>query len=266
MRLSLAFGVDEADHLVAVPSGTRRELTTLGFRPEGMTVSTRLCAPVTLDWELYGRVANVMDGPSRPDGWAVVPWTDGRAGPLGVAVQVSGRLEDMTAALYSATSSVWRRFNAAMGSSLIGHSLPVLPNNTAFDPAFKEFSLLAALCAVLHDMPNLRPRLGDSGRVQRLARDLEAQRLKRSAAGSGVSGDAVDIHFALVKLGYTHRYTRPLAPCSSTVAEVTDQVLAALSTNPYRTGRAIDREHVERIVRRDFVDVEPWPFGALVET
>jgi hypothetical protein len=173
----------------------------------------------------------------------------------------------MTADIHSATTSVWRRFNASMGSTLNGRKLPVLTSNHPLHGSYREFSLLAALCAVLHDMPELRPRLGNNERVRRLANELDSQRLKLGVQATGISRDAVDIHVALTRLGYTHRYTRPLSSSSSqpTVAEVTDRVCAALAANPYRTGRETDREQVERIVRREYVDVEPWPFGALLD-
>ncbi len=56
-----------------------------------------------------------------------------------------------------------------------------------------------------------------------------------------------------------------IAAVGASGAEVTDRVCAALAANPYRIGRDTDRGEVERIVRRDFVDVEPWPFGALLD-
>jgi hypothetical protein len=153
-----------------------------------------------------------------------------------------------------------------MGSTLNGRILPVLTSNHPFRASYREFSLLAALCAVLHDMTELRPRLGDNERVRRLANELDSQRLKLGVQATGISRDVVDVHVALTRLGYTHRYTRPLSASSQpTVAEVTDRVCAALAANPYRTGRETDRDQVERIVRREFVDVEPWPFGALLD-
>lgn len=75
-----------------------------------------------------------------------------------------------------------------MTSTLNGRSLAVLTNNTAFDSAFREYSILSTRSTALHDVPELRQRLGDN-----------------------------------------------------------------------------DRSQVERIVRRDFIDVEPWPFAALLE-
>ncbi len=115
-------------------------------------------------------------------------------------------------------------------------------------------------------MPELRSRLEDNDRVRRLASELDSQRLKLAEQGTGIAHDAVDIHFALTRLGYTHRYTRPLPSSSQpTAAEVTDRVCAALAANPYRIGRETDRDQVKRIVRRDFVDVEPWPFGSLLD-
>jgi len=269
LSVRLAFGVDTAGHLVAVPSATRRELTTLGFLPDGLTVSTPSCAPVTLGWDSYGQVATGLEYPPLParhDGWGLAEWFSYR-GLYGVRIQVSGRFEDATSGIYSATSSLWRRLNAGLGSDYLGRPLPVVTKNqTRFDDVGKERCLLEALCEVLHDMPELRQRLDDSHRVRRLAGDIDARRPKILFGRFDISGDAVDIHVALVRLGYTYPYTRPLtASLLPTVAEVTDQVVAVLAGNPYRSARTVDREQVERIVRRDFIDVEPWPFGALVD-
>jgi hypothetical protein len=140
-----------------------------------------------------------------------------------------------------------------------------MTSGTVFTAALEERSVLAALCTVLHDKRELRVRLDDSGRVHRLAQDLESTRLKGHEPGSGIGPEAVDIHTALTRLGFTHPYTRPLTTQGlPTLAEVTDKVIAALASNPYRVGRAADREQVERIVSRDYLDVEPWPLAALV--
>ena len=266
MTLTLVFSVDGGGHLVAVPLRPTRPLTTLAFLPHGATVSAPACGPVLLSWEAYGRITDAMDGPARPDGWAVVPWTAGRAGPIGVAVRVSGALEDATDCVFTATTSRWRRFSAGASSTLAGRKLPILTHRSLVDAGLRELSLLVALSAVLHDMPELRPRLGDVERVRRLASDLRARPLTLRASKSGAFRDSVDIHAALVSLGYVHRYTRPLAASTlPSVTEVTKHVVDALQSNPYRAGREVDLAQVVQIVRRDYTDVEPWPFAALVE-
>ena len=126
--------------------------------------------------------------------------------------------------------------------------------------------MLWALCGILHDRPYLRARLADRDRVVALARELNEQPLALFASGTGLGRDSVDIHTALVTLGYTHPYTRPLARGTTpSVEEVTSQVVAALASNPYRVGRTTDVRQVQQIVSREYVEVEPWPFAALIQ-
>ena len=98
------------------------------------------------------------------------------------------------------------------------------------------------------------------------ARELNEQPLALFSSGTGMGRDSVDIHTALVTLGYTHPYTRPLARGTTpSVEEVTSQVVAALASNPYRVDRTTDLRQVQQIVSREYVDVEPWPFAALIQ-
>lgn len=115
MSLTLTFAFDDGA-LVATPSGSGHPLTTLRFLPNGLAVSAASCSPVVLDWDSCGNVGWVMDGGPDRDGWAVVPWTAGRGGPIGLGVRVSGRYEESTAAILSATNTLWRRLNEVMVS------------------------------------------------------------------------------------------------------------------------------------------------------
>jgi hypothetical protein len=99
-----------------------------------------------------------------------------------------------------------------------------------------------------------------------LARDMIAGLAKFGITSTGVGRDSTDIHVAMQQAGFVHRYNRPLsAKRLPSVDEIVAAVEVRLRSNPYRTGREIDHVQVDRIVRRDFLDIEPWPFGALVD-
>jgi hypothetical protein len=259
----LTFDTDALGRLVANPPHKRRALTTLCFAPDGVIASAGSASPVLLDWNAYGHVGSVLDGTPDQDGWIIGDWA---GSGIGVAVRVSGCYEQSASEVVSATLSVWRRFESGMPGLWTGRSLPVLIGHTLFTASAPEYAVLAALCTAVHDNLRLRTKLGDLDRMRHLARDLNIKRPTLRVPPTGLDRDSVDIHAALIALGFTHRYTRPLTTIGlPTTAEVTDRVVDALDANPHRGGRAIDREQIERIVSRDYVDVEPWPFAALAE-
>jgi hypothetical protein len=229
-----------------------------------MWVSTEVCEPVLLDWDAFGQLDSVMDGKPARDGWAIVPWTVGRAGGFGVAVRVSGRFEGTAAPLLKATSRRWSGRDSSR-SSLTGRSLPVLRGRSVASAFLDEYSVLLALCSVVHDDAAVRPRLDDGERAARLASDLSRTSLRFRAIPTGAGRDSTDIHVALRQAGFVHRYNRPLTDAGlPSVDTVVTEVVERLRANPYRQGRPIDRLQVEQIVRRDYLDVQPWPFAALV--
>ena len=145
-------------------------------------------------------------------------------------------------------------------------TLPVLPRQTVFVPHWGELATLRVLADVIHSHGHLRSRLDENERVSRLASDLRSEWLDDPIPRFGSGRDSTDIRTALRQGGYVHHYGRPLTPTGMpTVAEVVDRVEELLAANPFRTGRPTDRSQVEAIVRRDYVDVKPWPFAALVD-
>ncbi len=220
-----------------------------------------------LGWDDYGQVDDVMDNKPVRDGWVITFWAAGRAGAFGVAIRTSGHHAETTRPIATATSTAWRRFNRwSSGPSLVGRSLPVLPGTTVFTRYERELSTLSVLCAIVHDDVSLRERLGDATRVTRLAAEFNAGLSTVNAAGTGTGRDSTDIHVAMRQAGFVHRYTRPLtAKGLPSLDRVMDEVEARLRANPYRTGRAVDRDEVERIARRDYLDLKPWPFTSLVD-
>jgi hypothetical protein len=123
-----------------------------------------------------------------------------------------------------------------------------------------------AFADVLHTQKNLRPRLDNADRVNRLASDLQAGWLGHPIPHTGVGRDSTDIHTALRQGGFVHRFRRPLTTLGMpTVDEVVSRVEELMRANPYRADRTNDRAQIERIVRRDYAEVKPWPFVALVD-
>lgn len=256
--------VDEDGHLTLQPEGARRSITRLVLFEEGMSVTVADCASVLLRWDDFSTAERVLDGRSGPDHWVIRPWMQERH-PCGIGIFVGGAYEERTAALFRATGSVWRRVGWAT-SGPTGKVLPVLPAATMFSQCNRERGTMNALAAVLHAEPPLRSRLDDGDRMRRLANDLRtgSQVDPRYRTGSG--RDATDIMNALRQGGLAHQFRRPLSPAwSVSLGEMVDKVEESLRANPYRAGRSIDRRQVEAIVRREVVDVAPWPFAALVD-
>ena len=229
-----------------------------------MDIWTGSCEPVSLPWTDFENVRSIMDAQPPRDGWAIVFWSTGKFDGFGVAIRLSGSYADKSASILSATRTFGRR--ATSGTSLTGRSAPVLPGTTVMTRFEAEFWTLTTLCKLVAHDDRARARLDDAERVKRLARDLATGMLKPHPLGTGIGRDSTDIHVALQQLGFVHPMNRPLTSVGiPTVSEIADKVEAALRSNRFRVGRESDRAQIEEIVRRDYVDVEPWPFGALVD-
>lgn len=246
-----------------VPSRSGHPLTNMTFGPHGVEVSADSCESAVLGWDDYGQVDFVMDTKLGRDGWVITDW----GSRFGVAVWVSGAYVGTTRPIDVATSTAWRRYiRWSSGPSLVGRSLPVLPGTTAFTAYESERATLGALCLIVHDDVSLRQRLGDATRMTSLAQELTAGVQKFSNGATGAGWDSTDIHVAMRQAGFVHRHIRPLtAHGLPSLDQVMAEVEARLRSNPYRRDRAVDRNQVERIVRRDFLDVKPWPFASLVD-
>jgi hypothetical protein len=263
--LSLAIDTDAAGRFRATPRGRRRPLTGLSLSAAGVAVDVPGCEPVTLAWEDYGQLDPVLDGKPPRDGWMIAPWSSGRAGAFGVGVRVCGRHEVATAPHAAAATTGWLRITGAKGSNFAGRSLPVLPGGSASTMFTAERWTLIALCALVHSDPQLQTRLDEPERMQQLARDVQGGMRTLPPIATGLGHDATDIHFALLQGGFVHRFGRPLTTSElPPLDQVADDVAARLAANPQRAGRVTERAELERIIRQDFHEVEPWPFAALI--
>lgn len=255
------FTVDHTGHLVV--AGRAPRTIALRFESSGAGVLLPAYPDLLLPWERYGSVRWIMDGPAQ-DGWLVVAFVDGRA-PAGIGVQVSGTFAVASHELFAATMTRWRRYHHWWGSGTwTGHTLPLIPD-VLHATCAKERATVRALIGVLTARPELRDRLGDSDRMTRLARDLAARPLGVVYERTGMTRDALDIVHAMHRAGFVHRFGRPLpGDVLAPLAEVVSRTQQQLATNPYRQGRHTDDRIVEKYVRRNYTDVEAWPFDGLM--
>jgi len=259
--------VDEGGHLTFVPVHARRALASLTCLPAGLQLTGRRTSTALLTWDDFERIDLDLENAIDPGCWSISGWGRsryGENGSIGVGVRCDPSYGDDVRQLYTECQTLWRRVKWASEPSR--KALPVLPRSVIFIPHFGELATLRILADVLHTHERLRSRLDDGERTGRLADCLRAQWLEDPIPRTGAGRDSTDIHTALRQGGFVHPFGRPLTTTGlPTVEEVADRVEELLRANPYRAGRTNDRAQIEAIVRRDYTDVKPWPFAALVD-
>jgi hypothetical protein len=202
------------------------------------------------------------------DAWNVTYYTVGQGGVFGIAIRVTGHLDERSVAVRKDTASFWRRFNMFWGETT-GHASSRIPVVPASGPRMytAERDTLSQLCDLLAGRAHLRERLHDSARVARLARDLCHTQLARPVAPEAIRGRTLDVEVALRHAGYVHRLTRPLpidaiAPLEEVIARVRHQLDLLPSPAP---GRHASDADIEAVARSHYLDVAPWPFAALFD-
>ena len=257
----LEFTAGETGGLLINGNPSHRAVS-LRLLPAGSEVRFADLEAVLLPWNACGQVRSVTEGPER-DGWAITHWHENSREVSGVAVQVSGDFATMADAIRRATTSrLHRQFGPR---ELTGYSLPILRPKSSLTPYAPERETLQALMTVLTAKSNSRALLADTERMQRLASDLSNGLLQRFAEFGAILRDATDIEVALRLCGFVHQFGRPIdgEPLPS-LDKVVGAVQARLAANPHRVGRTIDDTKIAEFARRHYLDIEPWPFAALV--
>jgi hypothetical protein len=210
-----------------------------------------------LPWDRFGG-----DG-QKPGHWLLTGLLNGRGGSTGVGVHVAG--DGLTAA----TEDVWRRRRWRLATWPLADPR-LIPLKSALDlgRTDAEIDTLTHLCRHLRDHPDARRHLTDPARVVRLAREMGTHTLRALPwSPTGLRRLTVEVTTAMHRLGYVHRLGgRPgpgdrVAPVPDVVAAVVD----ALTRSQYTEGLRLDRRRIEKVVRRHYTDVEPWPFAALAD-
>ena len=265
IRHRLTIELDDDEHLSATPFWRRGKVLSLAFTQLGLVASTDRAAAVTLPWSAYlpERVAAASTG-SGDDSWTIGWWTTGQAGRFGVSVITRGALSESTEGIAAATQTMWRAFDLRRSGHTSGVVLPVLPGASEFSRHEAARSTLAALCHVMRDRTDLRDRLEEPARMQRLATELQRNLMPARTTPQKPARDTADVLQAMRQAGYVHPFGRPRSRADSGRSTlVVDEVRTRVLTDPHRSGRPIDTALVERLVHSHYLDVEPWPFAVL---
>ncbi len=270
---AVRYSVDPRGGL-GVASAREQRTASLALRADAAEVFYPTCESVALPWDRRGKVHDPY-GAEWPDekgidGWLITSWSVGN-GFGGLAVELTGHLRSASHEILDMTVTRWRRVRHAFSEGPPASSLVpvVMPRMGPRRGAVGDLGNLGMLTALLAADPLYRARLEDPDRVARLAADLTAARFVWYVTDAGgARRDAIDVAVALQTAGFVHRHGgRPLSRGRVVAPDV---VLAgvhkALAANPYRKGRAmVDDATIMRVARRNYLDVEPWPFAALVE-
>jgi hypothetical protein len=268
MSKLLSFTVDASGHLRVASGGSR--CIVLRFLREGAEAAYA-DGPLVLPWDAYEVGRPGVDGAT--EGWRIVPFGAGSGIPLqrdafGVAIVLHGHLRSAGHEAWRTTMPWWRRalkWDDGFGTSA-DPLLVLLPSYSVFTRATRGRVVLDALARVLHDRPPIRAALDSPERMPRLAGALAGALPRQREPRTGVRRDHVDIEVARIAAGFVHRYGRPLPgdPMPALDDEVAE-VRRRLAQNPYRHDRdPVDDAVIAAWLRRNYFDVEPWPFGALL--
>ncbi len=197
------------------------------------------------------------------DGWWLTAWSSGNnGGTTGIAVAVVGDDAERTTRVRKLRST-WRTRLGRLGAT--GEAVPLVIGALLEPRLDAERGIIAVLCQVLAERPELRARLADRGRTERLLADLRRRPLPMVLDIDHASRRPFEVGSSLKRLGYTHALRgRPLPDeVLPPLNEVVSRVLADLRRNPFSRDLGIGEPQVRAIVRQRYL-VEPWPFGALV--
>ncbi|MEX0848172.1 MAG: hypothetical protein WD023_10385 [Ilumatobacteraceae bacterium] len=263
IRHRLTICCDEG-RLVARPFWRRGKVLTLSLTEPGLELSMERSSTITLPWAAYVPDSATSSLDPAADSWTISWWTSGQAGRFGVAIVVRGVFIESTRAIAASTQTRWRAFDLRRSGHTSGVALPVLPGASEFTRYEAERSTMSALCHVMRDRADLRPRLGEQARMDRLAREVQRDLLPLHAAPARPGQAVADVLGAMRQAGYVHRFGRPLSRAEvERSALVVDEVRSRILADPHRRGRPIDNSLVERLVRTHYLDVKPWPFTAI---
>jgi hypothetical protein len=221
-------------------------------------------ASAALDWDectAQHRLTRPQD-----DWWMVGPWRTRGSDLISIHFIVRGRYVELTEPVRAGPTS-WRTLApAAMGQAAI----PLFSSGgTRLYRRMPEaqWATVDVLCALLADTPELRERLRDPLRVARLAADMAAGPLPPNPlVRMGARRSTTEVLSALRNLDYPHRYGgRPLpGDALPPLDDMVEQVMAHLRSSLYAAGVSVDPRHARDVIQRLYLEVQPWPFGALV--
>ncbi len=245
------------------PGSPHRHAADLHLGPDRV----RLVASATaaeLEWSAFlppRRVDPVRGGYLRRevDAWWLGPYGANRAGPFGVVVRASGSSAGAVELVSETTAGLWN------GVHNVDREVQVPCWAGGRLVAGRDYFGTCALVEFLAGRPRARDRLTDRAAVTELLLALHTRPLRVPVSPPMPGRTGVEILGALKGLGYVHVAGRPMPgdPLPA-IGPLTTAVMDQIERNPWCRDLEVSEETVARIVRRRYLDVEPWPFEALL--
>ncbi len=251
--------------MLLTQAGPRPPLQHAVMRPSHLHLADGE-ASLDLDWDRY--LASSRRSTARgATGWSFTFTNPARQylPRAGVSVRLHGALRSTGRSLLR-TVPLGRR--VLMLSATAGrYRIPLSVRRYERGEYVDATAVVGHLAWVLRDRPELRTRLADRAVTHVLAADLRrAGTLAGLQPPTPVSVDQMNVRIAMRACGFHHRFGRPLTtdevrPLDEVVDPVMERLAAAWDPRVRRLGRS----WVEEVARVAYVDVEPWPFSALVQ-
>lgn len=237
-----------SDDGLLVPGRPRRRACDLTLTPAGAILSTAE-RTLHLPYEHYA---------AGDDRWTVAAWKATRGGEaIGVGILGGGGYGAPLTALSGRTRL----------QELLGVGGRLAPLDAARAVSNRTHADRAALDALFHTLavrPDIRAGLADPVRTARFLGDMERVDHRPIDKPGGIRSRTVEALLVMQRRGYVHPLSgRPLPDeAPPPVDDVVEAVLAELNGNPH--GLRPQEQHVRKLVRRYYSDVEPWPFAAFL--
>lgn len=88
--------------------------------------------------------------------------------------------------------------------------------------------------------------------------------LPRLSTPYGVRRQTAEIGTAMRMLGLEHPFDRPLPGDQlPSLDDAVSRVMAFIASNPHAEGVKIDQQRVAQLIRRRYLQIQPWPFQSL---
>lgn len=250
-----------ADSGIFVPAHPSAHGVGLRLSADHVTVGDPSTGLVQLSWD--DLASPEIGRHARTTAWSITSWSSGRSGEIGIGLAVEGHYVAATESIRRARRSWRNRINRFLQEGVVVPLCAVGHISLAIDRDRQTVQMLSALLVL---RPDLRPGLSDDDRVGLLLSDLRATPLGVRSERTGLRRASTEVLAAMRVLGYQHRFHgRPLPDDQMPpLDEVVTKVIERVRSNPYAKGVEIERSNVEQLVRRNYLDVEPWPVGALL--
>ena len=242
---------------VVVPGRPSRDCADLVLQLDGIRVQHG-DASLFLPWsECLALGTTPLIGGLQESKWALSFAAHTRYGPRGIAVRVGpgARAEALRRSLTS-----WKNRIYFWGSpEAFPLRLGWFETSVNGD---RELSTITALAELLRTDSRYGKALAEPHFASRVADSLHRPLRARQSLRGSLRRSTVDIRNAMRSEQLVHRvHGRPYRPFDPPpLAQLIDRVLRSLDENPHVAEGSISRSQVEDEIRRNYADVEPWPF------